>query len=76
MADYQKDVQSGTDRDGNPTYVKRDFRFKSKNSQSSRKAASRQRKSRYGRRSMTIAGRLGIMDPMLEGAMMGQTNRG
>ena len=42
----------------------------------SRKAASGQRKSRYGRRSMTIAGRLGIMDPMLEGAMMGQTNRG
>lgn len=80
MAEYQKQVSLGVDKSGNEQFRSETARFKSKNSQSGRKGmkgkAAGGRRSRYGRRSMTIAGRLGIMDPMLEKAMMGQTNRG
>ena len=73
MAQYSKAVQVGTGRGGTPIMENQTFRFKSKDSQSRKgmkgKAAGG-RKSRYsaGRSSLSI--NLGIMDPMIEKAMM------
>ena len=73
MAQYSKAVQVGTGRGGTPIMENQTFRFKSKNSQSRkgmRGKADGGRKSRYsaGRSSLSI--NLGIMDPMIEKAMM------
>lgn len=73
MAEYSKLVQVGTNRDGTPIVQSQTFRFKSKNSQTRKGMKGKAdggRKSRYsaGRSSLSI--NLGIMDPMIEKAMM------
>lgn len=73
MAEYSKVVQVGTNRNGTPLMAPRNFRFKSKNSQSRKGMKGKAdggRQSRYsgGRSSLSI--NLGIMDPMIEKAMM------
>tara|TARA_R100000329_G_C7480230_1_gene169186 strand:- start:201 stop:434 length:234 start_codon:yes stop_codon:yes gene_type:complete len=75
MAEYQKLVQTGTGKGGTPIMQMQTFRFKSKDSQSRKRMkgkAAGGRQSRYaaGRSSLSI--NLGIMDPMLEKAMMGR----
>jgi len=75
MAQYSKAVQVGTGRGGTPIMENRSFRFKSKNSQTRKGMKGKAdggRKSRYsaGRSSLSI--NLGIMDPMIEKAMMGR----
>ena len=73
MAEYQKAVQIGSDKAGNPIMQLQTHRFKSKDSQSRKgmkgKAAGG-RQSRYGGGRSSLAINLGIMDPMLERAMM------
>ena len=70
MAEYQKAVQVGIDRHGSPVMENQTFRFKSKDSQSRKRSKKSGRAS--GRSSLAIS--LGIMDPMLEKAMMGRNN--
>jgi len=75
MAEYSKSVQIGVGRNGAPTFQKQTFRFKSKDSQSRKGMKGKAdggRQSRYsaGRSSLSI--NLGIMDPMIEKAMMGR----
>ena len=73
MAQYTKAVQIGTDRHGAPIMQNQTFRFKSKDSQSRKgmkgKAAGG-RQSRYAAGRSALSINLGIMDPMIERAMM------
>lgn len=75
MAQYSKAVQIGSTKGGTPIMQNQTFRFKSKNSQTRKGMKGKAdggRKSRYsaGRSSLSI--NLGIMDPMIEKAMMGR----
>tara|TARA_R100001443_G_scaffold13880_1_gene23795 strand:+ start:712 stop:939 length:228 start_codon:yes stop_codon:yes gene_type:complete len=73
MAEYQKAVQIGSDKGGNPIMQLQTHRFKSKDSQSRKgmkgKAAGG-RQSRYSSGRSALSINLGIMDPMIERAMM------
>ena len=73
MAQYTKAVQVGTDRHGSPIMQNQTFRFKSKDSQSRKRMkgkAAGGRQSRYAAGRSSLAINLGIMDPMIERAMM------
>tara|TARA_R110002096_G_scaffold14804_1_gene52298 strand:+ start:1027 stop:1254 length:228 start_codon:yes stop_codon:yes gene_type:complete len=73
MAQYSKAVQIGTDRHGTPIVQNQTFRFKSKNSQSRKGMKGKAdggRQSRYGGGRSSLSINLGIMDPMIEKAMM------